>query len=407
MCGCHFEEKSFAQSGLPRDPAAYFPKDTLAPANDAGNQSLAQDAGWNGPWRTTASDAGNQSLAPGAGAAAPRGSGDIDLISHTTGRNIGESSARVLVIVNGDPIVETELNHAMFPAQMVTATDAETAARLASYKKGFLERLIDVEILTQDMRIRFGKTPGGKRTIEKLKEMSEREFETVSKTQIKEMNLHSEEEYKELLRSAGLTFDGRRDFIQKSIIADEYMHYLVSVRVEEPGQRQIEEYYREHEDEFRPQTDIYEWEDIFLDFSKYPEPQKENARARANDLGNRMRAGAKIADLLQFDDGDSRSRGGRGQGTHRGQIQPPEIEPALVNLKEGEVGPLVIMQTGIHVVRMVHRENAHELHPFDAQTQKMIKDKIRQDLMLRERKRVMEELRREAQVQYLIETDRK
>ncbi len=409
MCGCHVEEKSFAQSGLPRDPAAYFPKDTLAPANDAGNQSLAQDAGKNGLWHTTANGLlDNESLAQGAVAASPRGSGDIDLISHSTlGRNIGETSARVLVLVNGEPIVETELNHAMFPAQMVSASDPETAARLASYKKGFLERLIDVEILTQDMHIRFGKTPGGKRTLEKLKEMSEREFETVSKTQIKEMNLHSEEEYKELLKSAGLTFDGRRDFIQKSMIADEYMHYLISVRVEEPGQRQIEEYYREHEDEFRPQTDIYEWEDIFLDFSKYPEPQKESARARANDLGNRMRAGAKIADLLQFDDGDSRSRGGRGQGTHRGQIQPPEIEPALVNLKEGEVGPLVIMQTGIHVVRMVHRENAHELHPFDAQTQKMIKDKIRQELMQRERKRVMDELRREAQVQYLNESDRK
>jgi hypothetical protein len=179
------------------------------------------------------------------------------------------------------------------------------------------------------------------------------------------------------------------------------------VRVEDPGQRQIEEYYREHQDEFTPQTDIYEWEDIFLDFSKYPEPQKENARARANDIGNRLRAGTKITEVLQFDDGDSRSRNGHGEGTHRGQIQPPEVEPALVNLKEGEVGPLVIMQTGIHVVRMLHRENAHELHPFDAQTQKMIKDKLRQDLMTRERKRVMETLRREAQVLYTNAADHK
>jgi len=372
ICGCHASQKSYAQSGLPRDPAAYFPKDSVA----AGDPPTKP---------------------PTASESTGKGSGDIRLMSHSSGGGkIGEASTRVCATVNGTPILETELSHAIFPAQLM-----DMGSRFTEYKKASLERIIDIELLTQDMNQHFGKNPGGKRTLDKLNEMAEREFEPYIRNQVKGLQLKSEDDYKTLLRTQGLTYDGIRAFIQRSMIADEYAKFLVSSALEQIGHRQIYDYYLQHAEEFTPQADNYEWEDIFLDFSKYPEPQMENTKAKAIDIAQRLRAGAKITEMFEFDDGDGRSRAGRGTGSHPHQIQPPEVEPALVNLKDGEVGPLVVLQTGIHVVRMVRRENAHELQPFDARTQKLIREKLQEDLIKRERKRVMENLRRKALIEYM------
>jgi hypothetical protein len=371
VCGCNASgQQSIAQSDVPRD-AFHAPKGSAS--GDPSGKIPATSSG--------------------------SGSDDIRLMSHRTGGGkIGEASTRVCATVNGTPILETELAHAIFPLQLV---ENGPDPRISEYKKSFVERLIDIELLTQDMNQRFGKTPGGKRTLEKLKDMAEREFEGMVRSQIKDLQLHSEDEYKAMLTKYALTYQGRRDFIERSMIADEYSKFLIGNGLEPVGHRQIYDYYLQHQDEFTPPVDTYEWEDIFLDFTKYPEPQRDNAQARAVEIVQKMRAGAKISELIEFDDGDARSRNGRGAGTHRGQIQPPEVEQVLVDLKEGEVGPLVVLpRTGIHIVRMVRRENAHELQPFDARIQKLIKEKMQEDIFKRERKRLMETLRRKAQIEY-------
>jgi hypothetical protein len=403
ICGCQAGQKSYAQSGLPRDPAAYFPKDSTSGCGDAartsaGSTGLTRGSGSGDILRTS----NEELLERRARELAGSGSDEILRTSYGAGSgSVGESTSRVLATVNGVPIMETELEHAMFPVQLMPVNDPESARRRATYTKLFLERLIDVELLTQDMNLRFNKSPGGKRTIEKLKDMAEREFETTVHKQIKDMQLQGEDEFKTLLKQFNLTYERRRDFVQRSMIADQYEQYLFSLVREEIGQRQIEDYYREHIDEFTPQVDTFEWEDIFLDFSKYPEPQRESAQARAFDIVQRLRAGAKVADMLEYDDGDSRSRGGRGDGSHRGQVQPPEVEPVLIKLKDGEIGPLVVMQTGIHIVRMVHRQNAHEVQPFDAKMQKLIREKLQQDIGPRLRKHIMDDLHRKAQIEYV------
>jgi hypothetical protein len=393
ICGCH-GQRSFAQSGLPRDPSAYFPKNTIS--SGSASSTLAPQ-GADASFHPTLPPQG----VDGSGAKGS-GSGDIRPVNFSTSiGKIGEPAARILAIVNGVPLVETELAHAIFPLQLAPIRDADSAKKRAEITQQYLDRLIDVELLTQDMNQRFGKNPGGRRTLDKLKEMADKEFEGVVRNEIRRLGMTDEEEYRSLLGHAGLTYEGKRDYIQRSMIADEYARYLISTGIEQIGQRQLYEYYREHPDEFTPQVDNYEWEDIFLDFEKYPEPQRDNAKARAIEIVQRLRAGAKIAEMLEFDDGDSRSRNGRGEGAHRGQIQPPTVEPVLITLKDGEIGPLVITQTGIHIVRMVHRENAHELQPFDAKLQKLIREKLQQDIGSRERKRVLDNLRRKAHIEFV------
>ena len=114
-----------------------------------------------------------------------------------------------------------------------------------------------------------------------------------------------------------------------------------------------------------------------------------------------MKQGEDIAKLLPLDNGDSTYRGGEGLGNKRNQIKPPEAEALLFQLKDNETG-IVEIAGGYHVVRVVKREFAGKM-PFDEKTQGMIRDKLRQEVIAREAKQFVNELKRQAAIE--IATD--
>ena len=113
----------------------------------------------------------------------------------------------------------------------------------------------------------------------------------------------------------------------------------------------------------------------------------------------RARQGANFLQLVaQFDNGDSSYRNGEGYGHRHGEIKPPEAEPYLFRMSEGEIGPIVEQANGFHVMRLVKRQVAG-LKPFDAKTQKAIKNKLEMQVWEREYKRVLADLKRKASIQ--------
>ena len=67
-------------------------------------------------------------------------------------------------------------------------------------------------------------------------------------------------------------------------------------------------------------------------------------------------------------------------------------------MSEGEIGPIVEQANGFHVMRLVKRQIAG-LKPFDAKTQKAIKNKLEMQVWEREYKRVLADLKRKASIQ--------
>jgi len=113
-----------------------------------------------------------------------------------------------------------------------------------------------------------------------------------------------------------------------------------------------------------------------------------------------VRNGASFADFSKYDDGESGvARHGMGYGSLRGEIQPREAESILFQLKDGEVGPLVELPSGFHIIRLVTREHAGKM-PFDEKTQTMVRDKLRKVIASRESQRIINELKRKAQIEY-------
>ena len=101
--------------------------------------------------------------------------------------------------------------------------------------------------------------------------------------------------------------------------------------------------------------------------------------------------------VKQCDQGDSRLRNGAGLGQKHGEIVPTQVESAVWALKPGEVGPLVDLGFGFHIVRAAERQYAG-LKPFDVQCQAVIRKKLTAQIADREYKRMVEELKKKATV---------
>ena len=67
------------------------------------------------------------------------------------------------------------------------------------------------------------------------------------------------------------------------------------------------------------------------------------------------------------------------------------MEAYLFRMKDGDVGPLVEMATGIHLFRLVRRDYAG-LKPFDQKIQAEILNRLRGEVAGREYRRIIREL---------------
>jgi parvulin-like peptidyl-prolyl isomerase len=163
--------------------------------------------------------------------------------------------------------------------------------------------------------------------------------------------------------------------------------------VQRVGPEMIKEWYDQHPNEFRT-VDKVKWQDIFIATANHgPAAQ---ARHVAEEILERVRRGEKFDNCLQLDEGDSWSyRKGEGNGQRRGEIKPPELEPYLFGMKDGQVGSLVELSTGYHVFRLLKREVAGQL-PLDDKLQLSISQKLKNEIAEREYKRIIKELKERA-----------
>src|SRR5262249_34395134 len=127
---------------------------------------------------------------------------------------------------------------------------------------------------------------------------------------------------------------------------------------------------------------------------------QEGARKFAALLADRVKKGEDFVKLAkEFDNGvSSYQDNAEGKGSKRGEIDPPEAEPVLFALRDGEVGPPVEIERGSHVARLREHRRAGRL-PFDQKVQKQIRDKLRGEAFQREMKRIVNELKRTAVIE--------
>jgi parvulin-like peptidyl-prolyl isomerase len=278
-------------------------------------------------------------------------------------------------------------------------SEPERSARRAEIIRQQLQQIIEREVILQDLYQRLAKQ---KRVLEKLDEAADKEFDKRLKG-VKEHNasIKTDEDLKKAFASMGLSIEGFRRQIKREFMAREYMRNLIFPNVDSGiGLPQIREYYLQHPDEFR-QEDRVEWQDIFIDQSKYA--SREEARKVANTVAGLARSGQDFVRLAaQYDKDNSGFGKAEGLGQRRGEIRPIECEPHLFQMRPGEVGPVIELPTGFHVFRLVKRDYAGQTALND-KTQDEIRKKLQVQVAEREWKYTLDELKKKAKIEILGE----
>jgi parvulin-like peptidyl-prolyl isomerase len=304
----------------------------------------------------------------------------------------GARGARIRAVVNNEAILEEEVLAAAYQ-QLIGVKNEKERAEILNTK---LNEIIDRELLLQDARARLMKN-GGKRmsVMYELEKVGEKEFERNWLYRLMKANNQSDpEQFKATLRENGMPYDLLKRQWVRSFIAMEYCRTKIDPAIQRVGNVEITEYYDKHPEEFKVEESIV-WQDIFIAAARHP--NRAAAKAFAESLIARLRSGEDFIRLCkEFDNGDSLFRENcEGIGQKKGEILPREVEPVLEILKNGEVGSLVEMDAGFHIVRMKEHVQAGQM-PFDEKTQKLIREKLRSQIFQQEMKRMVNDLRSRA-----------
>jgi parvulin-like peptidyl-prolyl isomerase len=310
---------------------------------------------------------------------------------------LARPAARILAVVNNEAILDEEVRASCLQ-ELAGARTADEQAAVISHA---LTNIIEREIILQEIRARFARMgPQGAKTLERIREDAAKEFQrSFVRRMVKGNHLASEEDLGRFLREHGMSLEMVRRQWERQFMAQMYLRSRIAPFLDRIGHADIAEYFEKHPEEFQI-ADSVTWQDLFVDAGV--NGSREAARAFAEELAAHVRhaadPGADFAELgKKYDGGDSALRKNEGIGHRPGEVRPPEAEPVLFRMKDGEVG-MVEIGSGFHVVRLVHRDYAGPM-PFDDKVQKQIKDKLRGEVAQREMKRLIAEMKHKAVIE--------
>lgn len=183
----------------------------------------------------------------------------------------------------------------------------------------------------------------------------------------------------ELARKTG--FDKRAEvqeqleFFTSNFLANDYLKKEVANKVTVP-EEDLKSYYDTRQEEFKT-SEMVRARHILLKLDKSAsEEDKKQARKKAEDILNKIKAGEDFAKLASefSDDPGSKSKGGDLGFFTRGRMVKP-FEDTAFALKPGEVSGIVESPFGYHVIKVEERKEPG-VEPYDA-----VKEKIKQKLV--------------------------
>jgi parvulin-like peptidyl-prolyl isomerase len=307
----------------------------------------------------------------------------------------GAIAVRMRATVNGIPIMEDELREALAPylGELMQVPESQRAAALQKLNERELNRLIERELVLEEA---MAKIKGLNRptVMEELKKEAAKDADKRVREVKTALKMQSDDEFKVVLASQGMSVAGLRRQSERSFMMMEYVRNLIYPTVQRISLQQMRDYYNQHPDEFKTEDSV-QWQDLFIDASKHAAPAA--ARAHAEHVLARVKAGEDFAKLAQeFDDGDSKLRGGAGLGSKHGEILPAQAEELMWSLK-AEESSILDLGFGFHIVRIVKREYTG-LRPFDVPCQMEIRKKLQGVIAEREYRRIVDDLKRKATI---------
>ncbi len=290
----------------------------------------------------------------------------------------------VVATVNGENLIAAELYQEM---QKIVPLEASyhggmSAEKLSKIQAKALAALVEKELQYQDGLAR-GVKPDSGAVDERYKSVIE--------------NYSNRKEFNKAIEKAGFTEKLLKRFIVRELLSGKMRKQEVDDKVRITDAT-IAEYYETNKsrymkpEEYRASTIL-----VKVDPSSNTE-ERAKLKARAESLLKKIREGADFGQLA-YDNSDDMSRIKNGDiGYFHAGRMVPEFEDAVKKLKIGEVSGIVESMYGYNIIKLTDKKEPRQL-PFEE-----VKDKIRSQLVDKEKKRLFEEwmggLRAKAKIAY-------
>lgn len=312
----------------------------------------------------------------------------------------GDAQVRIVATIGTTPIYEREVREAVYQRlpEIINLTAADRKAKEKEMFNEELRRIIERELILDEL---FAVLTQKKQTnaLNQLKDGAAKDAEQRIRDIQKRAKIPTEDELRFFLQSQGLTVTGVKRHFERSFMMSAYLGERLRPKVNSISLVDIRDYYEEHGDEFKT-NDRVKWQNMFVRVDRFR--SKEDAKKYADWLLNRVIQGDDFAKLAaEYDQGDSKLRGGFGFGEERGKIFPPELEGPVFSMKQGQA-TLIDFETGYHIIHIAERTVAGK-RPFDEQVQLEIRRKLQSIVNDREYKKIVDTLWRRSQPQILVD----
>jgi len=312
----------------------------------------------------------------------------------------GDPQVRIVATIGTTPIYEREVREAVYQRlpELLNLPPHEQRVKEKEMFSEELRRIIERELVLDELFAMLGNKKQ-ESALKSLKEASIKEADSRFNEIKNRAGNPPEEEFKAFFQSQGLTMSGIRRHFERSFMMSAYLGERLKPKMSSIGLIDLKDYYDDHPDEFKTEERV-KWQSLFIRFDRFR--SVEDAKKYVDWLNSRTRRGDDFVKLVnEFDMGDSKLRGGVGFGEEKGKIFPPELEPTVFALKQGE-SAVVSFETGFHLIRIEERVYAGR-KPFDEQVQGEIRRRIGTQVSEREYRKVIETLWRKSQPQILAE----
>ena len=246
--------------------------------------------------------------------------------------------------------------------------DERTAKEKAVYRDE-LRKLIERELILHEFMAKIKKNKP--QVMDELWDQARQTADRQMKNFRQMVKLDTEEKFTAFLQAKGTEPKLFRRFFERQALTQLFLNTVFKEKQRSVSMRQIEQFYREHPEEFRVE-DRAKWQHCFVSNSRFNNPA--DARKYADWLAEQVKGGFDFAALAKkFGHGDSALRDGAGLGSKRGEFHPAELEETILALKAGESSGVIPSANGFHIVKVVEREVAG-VKPLDEKMQTAIKN---------------------------------
>jgi len=255
---------------------------------------------------------------------------------------------RVVAVVNQEIITFSEVEKWINPLQqeIVGRDRLEKQERVRVICREVLERLIEEKLIDQEV-----KKSGIK--------VSSKEVEATLED-VKRRNAATQEQLEKALSAEGLTLEGYKKQIEKSLQRKKLISFAVKVETK-AGEKEFRQFYQENIDRYRINETFRPAHILFVVPKEATPEEIRGIRKNCENVLKKIRGGDDFGEmaLLYSQDASSKSRGDLGY-FRRGELLPA-FEREALRLKVGEVSGVVRTEFGFHIIKLLDRKGVTPL----------------------------------------------